>query len=47
MTAQSGTVVVAETVQGKFANAVSIGGRHSLFADEPADYGGIDTGPTP
>ncbi len=47
MTAQPGTVVVAETGQGKFANAVSIGGRHSLLADEPADYGGTDTGPTP
>jgi putative redox protein len=45
--AQPGTVVVVETGQGKFANAVSIGGRHSLLADEPADYGGTDTGPTP
>ncbi len=45
--AQPGTVVVAETGQGKFANAVSVGGRHSLLADEPADYGGTDTGPTP
>ncbi len=47
VTAESGTVVVAETGQGKFANAVSVGGRHSLLADEPADYGGTDTGPTP
>ena len=47
MTAQPGTVVVAETGQGKFANAISVGGRHSLLADEPADYGGTDTGPTP
>lgn len=47
LSAQPGTVVVAETGQGKFANAVSIGGRHSLLADEPADYGGTDTGPTP
>lgn len=45
--AQPGTVVVSETGQGKFANAVSVGGRHSLLADEPADYGGTDTGPTP
>jgi putative redox protein len=42
-----GTVVVAETGQGKFANAVSVGGRHSVLADEPASYGGTDTGPTP
>ncbi|MCZ6515001.1 MAG: bifunctional alpha/beta hydrolase/OsmC family protein, partial [Acidobacteria bacterium] len=47
VTAEPGTVVVAETGQGKFANAVSVGGRHSLLADEPADYGGTDTGPTP
>jgi uncharacterized OsmC-like protein/alpha/beta superfamily hydrolase len=45
--AQPGTVVVAETGLGKFANAISIGGRHTLLADEPADYGGTDTGPTP
>ena len=47
VTAQPGTVVVAETGQGKFANAISVGGQHSLLADEPADYGGTDTGPTP
>ena len=47
VTAQPGTVVVTETGQGKFVNAVSVGGRHSLLADEPADYGGTDTGPTP
>jgi len=39
--------VVAETGQGKFANVVSVGGRHSLLADEPASHGGTDTGPTP
>ena len=47
VTAQPGTVVVAETGQGKFANRVSVGVRHSLFADEPAEVGGTDTGPTP
>ncbi len=47
VTAEPGTVVVAETGPGKFANTVSIGGRHSLSADEPAEYGGTDTGPTP
>lgn len=45
--AQPGTVVVAETGQGRFANAVSIGGRHAMLADEPESYGGTDTGPTP
>ncbi len=42
-----GTVVVSETGEGRFSNAVSIGGRHTLRADEPPDYGGADTGPTP
>jgi putative redox protein len=45
--AAPGTVVVAETGKGKFANAVSVGGRHSLLADEPAEHGGTDTGPSP
>ena len=47
VTAQPGTVVVTETGQGKFANAISVGGQHSLLADEPADFGGTNTGPTP
>ncbi|MGH6662241.1 MAG: bifunctional alpha/beta hydrolase/OsmC family protein [Rhodospirillales bacterium] len=42
-----GTVVVAETGTGKFANAVSVGGRHALLADEPVEQGGTDTGPSP
>ncbi len=42
-----GTVVVSETGKGKFANAVSIGGKHTLISDEPVGYGGTDTGPTP
>lgn len=46
-TAEPGTVVVAETGQGRFAQAISVGGRHALAADEPAPYGGNDTGPTP
>lgn len=41
------TVVVQETGTGKFANVVSVGGRHLLSADEPASVGGDDTGPTP
>jgi len=47
ITAEPGAVVVAETGPGKFANGVSVGGRHSLLADEPTEYGGTDTGPTP
>ncbi len=47
LTVQPETVVVAETGKGKFANAVSIGGRHSWLADEPESYGGSDTGPSP
>ncbi len=47
ISAEPGTVLVAETGNGKFANAVSIGGKHSFLADEPISYGGTDTGPTP
>ncbi|MCF3629242.1 alpha/beta fold hydrolase [Thalassospiraceae bacterium LMO-SO8] len=45
--AEAGTVVVEETGQGRFQNAVSVGGRHVLLADEPVDVGGTDTGPGP
>ena len=45
--AQPGTVVVAETGEGKFAQAVSVGGTHALLADEPVTHGGNDTGPSP
>ena len=45
--AQPGTVVVAETGEGPFAQAISVGGRHVLKADEPEDYGGADSGPSP
>ena len=40
-------VIVQETGQGKFSNAISIGGRHALKADEPVSVGGNDSGPTP
>ena len=46
-TVAPGTVVVAETGAGTFANTISVGGRHSLRADEPESVGGTDTGPTP
>ncbi|PIW27283.1 MAG: osmotically inducible protein C [Rhodospirillales bacterium CG15_BIG_FIL_POST_REV_8_21_14_020_66_15] len=45
--AAPGTVVVEETGEGKFQNAVSVGGRHLLLADEPEAMGGTDTGPGP
>ncbi len=44
--AAPGTVVVQETGEGRFTQRIAAG-RHALGADEPADYGGMDTGPTP
>ncbi len=44
--AQPGEVVVAETGENPFAQAIAAG-RHQLRADEPASVGGGDTGPTP
>ena len=41
-----GTVVVASTGAGMFQQ-VMLDGRHVLFADEPVDAGGDDTGPGP
>lgn len=42
-----GTVVVAETGDGKFTNAIITGSGHFINADEPTSVGGDDTGPTP
>lgn len=39
-------VLVRETGNGKFQNEVIVG-PHKLLADEPASYGGTNTGPTP
>jgi len=47
LSAEPGTVVVAESGEGKFAQQVSIGGRHALRADEPEDVGGNDLGGSP
>ena len=44
--AAPGEVVVAETGQGTFAQAITVG-RHRLLADEPVAAGGTDTGPGP
>ncbi|MTH98939.1 alpha/beta fold hydrolase [Roseibium sp. RKSG952] len=39
-------VEVAETGLGKFQSMVAVG-HHRLIADEPASYGGFDSGPSP
>jgi uncharacterized OsmC-like protein/alpha-beta hydrolase superfamily lysophospholipase len=41
-----GSVRVMETGEGRFQNMVRAG-RHRLFADEPEEMGGLDSGPTP
>lgn len=40
------TVSVAETGGGKF-QAEIVSGHHRFLADEPVDYGGLDSGPSP
>jgi len=40
------TVLVRETRQGKFQQEVTVG-KHRFLADEPADVGGLDSGPGP
>lgn len=42
-----GSVLVSEVAADKFQQDVLIGQKHSLLADEPIDFGGLDTGPTP
>lgn len=44
--ADGGVVVVSETRQGRFQQAITIG-RHRLIADEPVSVGGLDSGPSP
>jgi len=44
--APPGTVVVRETGHGQFQQEI-ISGRHHLTADEPANVGGLDSGPGP
>ena len=46
MSAGEGEVVVGETGENPFAQAIAAG-RHRLRADEPPRVGGGDTGPTP
>ena len=44
--AKEGTVVVEETGEGRFTQAIAAG-PHRLRADEPESYGGLDSGPSP
>ena len=44
--AESSGVVVGETRIGRFQQEITTG-RHRLIADEPADVGGLDSGPGP
>ena len=46
VTEEDAEVVVSETGLGKFQNTV-VSGNHRLLGDEPKDYGGLDTGPSP
>lgn len=45
-TKHEGGVLVSETGQGKFQNAIRVG-KHYLLADEPLQVGGLDTAPGP
>jgi uncharacterized OsmC-like protein len=45
-TTAPGTVVVRETGRGKFQQEI-ISGMHRLYADEPGNVGGLDSGPGP
>lgn len=45
--AGDGSVLVSEVAPEGFQQDVIVSGKHVLVADEPASYGGQDTGPTP
>ncbi len=45
--AETGSVVVAESGEGNYANLVSVGGKFALRADEPVEHKGMDSGPSP
>ena len=44
--ADDAEVLVRETGNGKFQQQV-LSGAHRMLADEPMDYGGLDSGPSP
>jgi uncharacterized OsmC-like protein/alpha/beta superfamily hydrolase len=46
LAAEEGTVVVSETREAKFTQAIAIG-EHALRADEPEAFGGLGSGPGP
>ncbi len=46
LNAAAGSVVVQETGQGRFQQRIAAG-PHGMVADEPEDFGGDNTGPTP
>jgi putative redox protein len=46
LSAAPGTVLVQETGDGRFTQRIAAG-KHALRADEPEDYGGNDSAPTP
>jgi putative redox protein len=46
VTAEEGEVVVSETRESKFTQAIAAG-PHALRADEPEALGGLDSGPSP
>ncbi len=43
---ERGWIKVVETGEGKFTQLL-LDGRHRMFADEPAEFGGDDRGPGP
>lgn len=43
---EDGTVLVRSTGKGKFQQQILVG-EHELLSDEPKNYGGDETGPTP
>lgn len=47
LSAPAGAVTVAEAGEGPFAQVISVGGTHTLRADEPVSFGGGDSGPSP
>lgn len=47
MVAPQRAVLVTEAGAGRFAQVISVRGRHTLAADEPEQFGGTDIGPSP